>query len=280
MRFQRLAAFALLALSTACASSSPYLGMNAEQVWARAEAEFQDGDWDDAIEALDVLAASFPTWERMADARMLMAKAYFNDKKYFTASQEFSRFLERYPRDERASEAALLMCRSYVELSPIPPRDQTYTEQAARVCQQVVSDWTGRDDDVARQASDYVNEMRAKLAEKAFDRADFYYDRELWDSSIIEFQRVVDDYADTDWAPRALARIVAAYQEIGYQDEVERARQQLLNSYPDSPEAKAAAEATADDGGAGDTLRVADMPGVATRGDVPGPGAVSAPGVR
>ena len=49
---------------------------------------------------------------------------------------------------------------------------------------------------------------------------------------------VEEQYADTEWAPRALLGIMNAYEEIGYEDLVAETRQKILDSYPTSEEAR------------------------------------------
>lgn len=242
LRLFRLTAPVLALLgATACASTTPYAGMTADDLFELGQREFEEGDWGEATEVLDhlLLRVAGPSFTRAAEARFMLAQAYFNDENYITAESEFIRFVDRFPGHERAPEAALGACRSLAEQSPIPERDQTATERAAVVCRNIVLDYSGIRDEIAAEAEEIANRMRAKLGEKDFKNAMFYFDREFWDSAVLYFEDVVDQYGDTVWAPRAIARIIEAYQEVGYADEVEEWRRTLLNSYPDSPEAEA-----------------------------------------
>lgn len=235
----RLAALVLLApLGGACASTSPYQGLSADSIFSVGQAAYEREDWGKASEALDRLLLNHQGFERAAEARMMLARAYFNDKRFLTAQQEFTRFLDRHPGHPDAPRAALGVCRSFAGLSPIPERDQTFTEQAVLVCRNVVRDYTGIDDEVAAQADEIANTMRSRLGEKEYLNAMQYFEDEFLDSAVIYFEFVVEDYGDTEWAPRAILRIIECYEEIGYEEEVERWTQTLLNSYPDSPEAR------------------------------------------
>lgn len=241
-RFLRLTALALPFVGvTACASAPRYSGMTADDLFTLGQRQFQEEDWKAAAETLDhlLLRVADPSFDKAAEARFMLAQAYFNHGDYLTAQGEFTRFVNRYPADERAPEAALGVCRSFAELSPIPERDQTYTRQAVSVCQNVVLDYSGIDDEAVQQAREVMNRMRAKLGEKVYLNAMHYFDREFWHSSIIYFEAVVDDYGDTPWAPKAIVGMIDAYEKVGFDEEVEQWRQTLLNSYPDSPEAKA-----------------------------------------
>lgn len=246
---RRLVLLVVTLAAAACGAADPYRGIPADQLFARAQADFEEEDWDDAIDVLERVTLAFPDFERLADARFLLARAYYEDEKYITAHQEFLNFLSRHPASERVPEAALWTCRSVGAQSRISQRDQTETVRAAQVCQNVARDYTGIDDEVAAGAREIFNEMRSRLAKKAFENGEFYTARQQWDSSIIYFEKVVDEFADTDWAPRAIVEIMNAYEEIGYEDEIQRWRERLLNSYPDSPEARAInGRATGEDG--------------------------------
>lgn len=230
---------AVLALTTVlvagCTSANPYQGMSEEQMYAHARQSYEEEDWDRAVQALERFFASFGGSDRAPDARLLLANAYYGKEDYLTARSEYQRFIDRYPGHPNASTAALGMCRSLVALSPIPQRDQQYTEEAIVICRNVVTDYAGTD--AAVEAARLANEMRHKLAEKEFLNAEHYFRRGLYDSAIKYYEFVVRLYPETELAPRALLGIYEANKAIGYDDLAEEARQQLLEQYPDSPEA-------------------------------------------
>lgn len=247
--FTRTVTTVLLAALAGCASGSKYQGLDAAGVYQMALQEYENGDYGDAAETLDRLLLSYPSFEQAAEAYFLMAEAYFQDEQYITSSSEYTRFLDLYPAHPNAPRAALGVCRSYANLSPISQRDQTFTDQALTVCRNVVADYQGRPE--AQEAGAIANEMRDKLAKKVYENGSYYLRRQFWDSAVIYFEGVVQNYPETEWAPRALVGIIQAYQEIGYEEEVELARTQLLTRYPDSPEARALGGETGEDGSGG-----------------------------
>ena len=100
----------------------------------------------------------------------------------------------------------------------------------------------------AQEAARLANDMRGKLAQKTYENGAFYLRRGLNDSAIIYFEDVVNNYPETDVAPDALLGIIEAYQRIGYEDEVQQARDRLLNDYPESEAARSlAGSATGED---------------------------------
>lgn len=225
-----------LAAVAGCTSTPPYEGMTAEEAFAYSQRRFEEGEYGDAIEALERLTASGLTFDRMAEARLLLADAFFRDGQHLTAVSEYTRVLDRYAGSEVADDAALGVCRSYVELSPIPQRDQTYTEQALQACRNTASDYASSDiGDQARQLADLMFE---RLAEKDFEVAESYFRLGFYDSARIYYEDVVEKYPETPAAPRSLLRLVELFTRIEYDDLAEESRQRLLNDYPDSPSAQ------------------------------------------
>jgi outer membrane assembly lipoprotein YfiO len=233
-RFAALAAV-LLTLG-ACQSSDPYKGMSDQQLYALATQQYKKGDYNHAIRVLNYLTLNFGNSKLLPDAQMLLAKSDVGNKEYLTANADFQTFLQRYPGDARAPDAALGRCQALAAMSPIAERDQTYTHEAIGACANVVSDYAGTAQ--AQQASQVVSKMRDKLAHKEYLDAEFYLRRHLTDSAIKYFGFVVDDYPHSDWAPKALLEVYKANKVIGYDDLANEAKERLINSYPDSQEAK------------------------------------------
>lgn len=228
------AAFGLL--MAGCSSSSPYQGLDAEQLYEIGLNEYEEGEFGNAVKAMDRLLISFGTSDLIRAARMLLAHAYYGKGDYLTARAEYIRFLDRFAGHADAPKASLGVCRSLVALSPQPERDQGYTLDAISICRNVVIDYGGTEE--AATAATLANEMRMKMAEKEYLNADFYFRRRMYDSAIIYYQALVDLYPETEWAPKALLGVYESNIAIGYDDIAEEARQKLLADYPDSEAAR------------------------------------------
>jgi len=240
---------ALAALLGGCASARPFQGMNAEEVYQAGMRHFEEEDWDLAIDAFESVLFSMPTFENAPQARFHLARAFYEKEEYITAASEFSRFLDRYPTHDLADDAALNHCRSYAQLSPVVQRDQTYTREAYVSCRGAAREYAGSE--AGRQAAELRDRMNNKLARKVLIGGEFYLSREMYDSAIIYFRDVVENYPDSRVVADALKGLVEANTAIGYREEAEEARQRLLNEFPDSQAAQEVREVSAngDDGG-------------------------------
>ena len=223
-------------LGAACSSAPPYSGWTEDQLYEHGQRAFDAGDWGEARRAFERLVLAFPLFDQAVEARYYLARAFYQDEQYVSAISEYTRIVQVYPDHERARDAWMGLCRSYAELSPHPERDQQYTVEARNTCQNVASDFRGTS--VGDSAMAVTLKMHNKLGEKAFAEAQFYFRQDLYDSAELLFKVLLATYPDTDAAPRALTRLIEIYEKWGWDDQQEEARARLLESYPDSPEAK------------------------------------------
>ncbi|MFC1660100.1 outer membrane protein assembly factor BamD [Gemmatimonadota bacterium] len=237
IRFLSVAAVAvLLALLGSCSSAPRYQGMDADQLYELGVREFESGDWDEAVRVFERLIFSDPTYSRMVESRLFLARAYFNKEEYITAVSEFTRILDRHPGHALAPEASLGVCRAFVELSPIVQRDQEYTVQALNACGNVVADFGASE--VSLEAQTLLDQMVEKLARKVLSTGDYYFRRKYFDSALIYFNLLLEDYPRTEAASWALLRLYQSYSEIQWETEAEEARDRLLSEFPDSEAAR------------------------------------------
>lgn len=239
-------ALVILALGACGGNQNRYQGMGPEDLFRIAETELAEGEHDNAVRALDRLLAQHGDWDRVPEARLMLGDIYFDREEYLTARSEYTRFLDRYPGHPGAADAALGICRSLSALAPIPQRDQRFTREAIAACRNVVIDFAGMEQ--AGEAARISNRLRGTLAEKEFMNAEFYAEREMWDSAIKYYEFVIDLYPESDFVPDALLGLYRMNQAIGYDDLAEDARQRLLSEYPDS---RAAAEIRVNGGATG-----------------------------
>jgi outer membrane protein assembly factor BamD len=227
----------------ACSGASRWDGLDAPALYRLAQQEVEEDDLGDAEETLDRLLLGFPEFDSLAEASLLLGDTYFDDEKYITAASQYSRFTARFPNHPQVPRASFRVCESYGNLSRKSQRDQQPTGEALNVCRNVAAQYFGNP--YADSAATIAGEMIAKLAKRKYEEARFYMRIDAWDGAVIYFEDLVEEYPETEWAPRALAGIMEAYGEIaknspdlGYEQEIEIARERLLTTYPLSPEAE------------------------------------------
>jgi outer membrane protein assembly factor BamD len=227
-----------------CGGSNLYQGLDAETLYQTAQTEYEEGEYDNAIQALERLMVTYQSSDRLPAGRFLLAESYFAKEEYITARAEYQRFLDRYVGHELSSAAALGMCESLAELVPHPQRDQTFTREAITICGNVIVDYAGSPQSL--EAAQIRDTLRATMAEKEFLNARHYFRRKQYDPAIKYFEFVINGYPESEFAPQALLGLYRSNDAIGYDDLAIEARARLLAEYPDS---EAAAELLDDSSG-------------------------------
>ena len=228
----RLAAFALaLAGVAGCgARQTPLSELSADELWVRGVEEFNDEDWSGAIRYFDRYILVGGSDPRVHQARYYVGQARFENGEYVTAAAEFARLAGDLGRLDLADDARFMACRAYDELSPGPQLDQEYTRAAIDHCQALIEYFP--DSEFAGDAREIVDDMWNKLAEKLYEGGDWYFRRRAYDSAIIYYEDVVERYPQTEYAPKALGRLVEIYTILEYDEELEAVKERLQREYP------------------------------------------------
>lgn len=207
-----------------------------DDLYQRAATAFQEERYARAIPLYEAFVQLHHGDPRAPQARYNLGRAYQYRREYITAATHYQRLINDFPASELNLPGRFGICESYYELSPRPALDQEYTYSAILHCESVANYFPGTDQAV--RAAAYVEELRLKLARKAYDTGVFYLRRRAYDAAIVYFQQVVDQFPQTELAPRALLQMVEAYSTQGYVEDAQEARERLQREYPNSPEAQ------------------------------------------
>jgi outer membrane protein assembly factor BamD len=134
--------------------------------------------------------------------------------KYLVAANEFKRFSQLYRNHEMVPRAEYEQARAYYTRSPGYHLDQTDTRKAIELFQLFRDRYP--DHELASEAQDKINELRAKLAHKQYDAAKLYERRKMWPAATVSYESVFDQYPETPWADDALLGALRSY--IRYAD--------------------------------------------------------------
>lgn len=249
MRTIRTAALAaVLVMISGCASSNAarLAQLDADQLFKEGESALRAREWDEAIEAFERFTLTFPTHPRNQEGRYQLGTAYMGKEEYITAANEFSRLADDYPAGPWADDARFKVCEAYGELSPHPQLDQEYTQGAIEHCQSLITYYP--ESEYVARAQAILDDMLGKLAEKQYQAGEFYRKRGAIDSAILYYERTLEQYPNSPAVPKALLRLYEAYNEIGYTQEAQAARDRLLREFPDSEQAREVSGGTAVEG--------------------------------
>lgn len=219
-----------------CASAPQFANMDADRLYQYAMDKLADHKWDDAARALDQFVFQYPTDDRYQEARYRVGEAHFGKGEYLIAASEFARLASDFPAGPWAERSRFEVCDCYYRLSPKPQLDQEYTHTAIDQCANVLAYYPSSEyGDTVRTM---VGTLQNKLATKELEAGQHYFKRSAYDSAIIYFDKVLADYPSSPSAPKALLGLYQSYEEIGWTQEAQQAKERLLRDFPQSNEAK------------------------------------------
>lgn len=204
-----------------------------------AETQLQRKRYEDARKELQRLMNQYPDSELVSAARLATGKALFLDRKYDEARAELQRFLELHPQHERVDEAHYYMGMSYFHQADTPDRDQTYTKKALEefeILQRQMPDSPFTPD-----VRERIVVARRKLAEKEMYVGRFYYDRGKYGAAIGRFATLLRDYGGADFDDQALYFLGESLWQLEQKDAARPVFQRLVQDFSQSEWAPAAA---------------------------------------
>ena len=215
-----------------------------DSLWAQAGERFRAEDWDEARALLDRFILEAPVNDaRVIEARMMIGEVAFARDNRLEAAREFRRVSDETPSHPLAPRALLRVGDAHAALWRRPELDPTYGYSALATYQELLSRYP--DSDVAPEARQKIAHLNDWFAEKAFKAARYYLRLKAYDSAIIYLRDLLATYPQSSIAPQALARLIGAYRELGYLEDVRETCEYLRRFHPDAPEADEACPAGA-----------------------------------
>lgn len=233
-----VALFACLAAITAC-SPIPELGeATAEDAYSVGAEAMEREDYLLAIEAFKRVTMASPLSDWADDALIGLADAHRAISDYALAEEEYRRVMSDYPRSPLVPEAAYKLGLSFCDQSLPAELDQSMTFSAIEQLEHFVA--TYPESDLVPEAEERIAELRARLAEKAYGAAALYLQLEKPGAARVYLEAIVEDYPDTEWAPRALLEIARSHTREGATAKAAEAYDRVIELYPGTEEAAAA----------------------------------------
>lgn len=207
---------------TSCRSESLIRpGDSIEVAFEKAMNLYEQEEYSDAARAFETVVSIGRGTDIGQEAQFYLAESYFNDRRFLLAASEYDRFAQFYPNSQLREEVDFKRAKSYYRLSPRYRLDQSYTYQAIENFRLFNSRYPNSP--LVDEASEYISEMREKLARKQYSAGAFYKRTKRYNAAAVYFDIVIDEYPETSWAQRALVDQTESY--ILYAENSVQARQ-------------------------------------------------------
>jgi outer membrane protein assembly factor BamD len=215
---------------SSCGPKAPQLILNAEDQYALAKSEFEKRHWDKAVLELQKLILNYPGVNFIDSAQYLLGMTYYNQKEYPSAINEFNRILTSFPTSSLGDDAAFKVVECDFEMSPKAELDQSHTQKALDELKNFLDDYPLSDK--REEAQKLFKECRTKLAKKVYKGGYLYYRMRRYDAASLYFERVLDEYHDTEWSKLAQFCLAEAlYKEKKY-DQAKEEYQKFIQDFP------------------------------------------------
>lgn len=160
-------------------------------------------DYNRALILFEALVQKYRGTAEAEDLNYYYAYTLYRLKDYTTARYKFKEFSETYPQSKNAEECRYLAAYCYYLESPRPSLDQENTKLAIDALQLFINLYPNSER--AKQAAQYIQNLRDKLETKVFDNAKLYYDLGNYQitnykSAVIALKNAQIEFPDTKYA--------------------------------------------------------------------------------
>ena len=162
----------------------------------------------------------------------MQAAAQYQGGQYDDAIDAGGRYYKLYPDSPDAPYALYLEAMSYYSQVPDISRDQAQAGKALDLFNQIVTKYPNSE--YANDAKYKLQVTRDQLAGKEMSVGRFYLARKNYTAAVNRFREVLAKYQTTRHSEEALLRLTEAYLGLGITSEAQTAAAILGHNYPDS----------------------------------------------
>ncbi len=203
-----------------------------EAKYAAAIDYYDKKDYYRALQLFQQLINFYQGTDKAEKMQFYYAYCYYHQQDYILASYYFKRFATTYPRSKFAEEAVYMNAYCYFLDSPPSSLDQTNTFTAITELQLFI-DMYPNSERVA-EATDLIDQLRAKLQKKDLEIADLYLKMRLFEAAIKSYENLLKEYPDTDFKEEILFNILKSnffYAENSIRTKQTERFQEALDAY-------------------------------------------------
>ena len=167
---------------------------------------FDKGKYSRAKDEFDYIIMTDSGSKLANESQHYKGEALFQMKEYDEAWVTFDRYV-RFSNDvSKIEKSRYRICECTIYLTNSFQRDQKQTKRALDQLQMFLEDFP--QSELVQDAEKAITELRIKLAEKDFEVGRLYLKLEEYESALIYFRSVLNNYYDTDFADDARIGII------------------------------------------------------------------------
>ena len=212
----------LVGVVVGCGGKTNLAYLDARELFDLGMEKYRKGKHVDAIEAFQAAIFNYPGESLVDTAQYYLGLSYYDRDYYVLAQVEFNRLLLNYPASVFAPQAQLMKAVCFFKGTPKHyGLDQTDLETAVRQFEDFLVDYP--ESDAVEEARAYLGQARMRLARKLYESGIVYARVADFRAARIYFQKVIDDYTNTEYGANATYQIAESYyQEKNWAEAHER----------------------------------------------------------
>lgn len=215
----------------ACQQASRQQERDVDFRFKRGQEYFEKEKYFKAIEDFKFVVLNNPGGEMADDAQLYLADSHFEQEEYVVAAAEYRRLMRRYPESPLVEKAQYKLGMCFVELSPHYLLDQEYTRKAISQLQGFLEDYPNSQ--YQPEITKQIQQLRDKLSHKMYSNGHLYYILDQYDSALIYYNNLLDQYYDTAWSNQARLERAVSLRHLGRQQEALAQVEELLDRNPE-----------------------------------------------
>ncbi len=192
-----LSFIAIVLLLAGCSSTKKNRPQNAEDMYKQAMKEFKEDNLQEANQLFEVIKLQYAASKFADDAQYHIAEINFKKDEYILAAYNYNSLRRTYPTSKYYKTALFKAAMCYYQLSPPFDRDQEYTHKAIEKFQDYQRLYAG--DTLSEKAGKYIDELREKLAHRAFFTSQLYLKLHSKKSALVYLDVVIAEFPDTKY---------------------------------------------------------------------------------
>ncbi|UDL94804.1 outer membrane protein assembly factor BamD [Lichenihabitans sp. PAMC28606] len=204
----------------------------ADDIYNQGLARLGKKDTEGAAKKFSELDKQYPYSDYSRKGLLMSTYAQYQAGNYDDAIASGGRYYSLYPTSPDAPYALYMEAMSYYNQIPDISRDQKQSEKALDLFNQIATKYPNSE--YASDAKYKIQVTRDQIAGKEMSVGRFYLARHNYVAAINRFRTVIGQYQTTRHTEEALARLTEAYMALGITNEAQTAAAVLGHNFPDS----------------------------------------------
>jgi len=167
---------------------------------------FEEEKYPKAAQQFNIIVERASHTDLGDDALFFLAESYFLDEDYAFALIEYEKLVSRMGFSPYIEKTRWRICETLMALSPNYYHDQESSKKAITEIQQFLDDYPSSD--YSFGADNLIKDLRLRLAEKSMETGELYFKLKAYDSAIVSYKIVINEYYDTQYYRNANLEVI------------------------------------------------------------------------